>query len=455
MPDLQDLVDRPSEGLECELKEWLDLNDRVVKANLARHIAALANHGGGYILIGFRDDGEALPPGAVDPASFTRDAINGIVERYLAPAFHCNVDMVTGSASQIAHPVIWIPSHGVTPICARADGPHDERQRPQGIRMGSYYVRAPGPKSEPIVDPQGWEPLIARCVTNGKDQLLERISTILSGRTSQTTVAAAPLKEWDRRAAERYLQVLTESQGGAWPTNIQTNHYRLSYRIVRTDEREELPIRDFHQLLTETNLAVRELVWTGWSMLYPFTRDEIRPYVIPENVDGRETDVWECSLLNNRGRETGMPDFWRFCGLGYASIVRGYREDRPVDRARFPRDPGTWLSPVVLVREVAELVRHAAMVARRFQTATHVEVCGSWVGLRDRTMGDFDPGVEWHPRRSHADGRQIEGRWSIEEVVADWPRVVSTLAAPVLRLFDGFESSDQWVRSIENRFRQM
>ncbi len=42
----------PTEGLETELKGWLDLNSNEDKANIAHAILALANHGGGAILIG-------------------------------------------------------------------------------------------------------------------------------------------------------------------------------------------------------------------------------------------------------------------------------------------------------------------------------------------------------------------------------------------------------------------
>jgi hypothetical protein len=45
--DFQELIDSPNETLGVEYKEWLDLNDSEARADLARHIAALANHGGG------------------------------------------------------------------------------------------------------------------------------------------------------------------------------------------------------------------------------------------------------------------------------------------------------------------------------------------------------------------------------------------------------------------------
>ena len=54
--DLNDLIEIPRETLEIELKEWLDLSEPVVRANIARHFAALAIHGGGYLIFGFKDD---------------------------------------------------------------------------------------------------------------------------------------------------------------------------------------------------------------------------------------------------------------------------------------------------------------------------------------------------------------------------------------------------------------
>jgi predicted HTH transcriptional regulator len=49
------LLDDPNEALDVEYKAWLDLSSNEVRANMARHIAALANHGGGTIVFGITD----------------------------------------------------------------------------------------------------------------------------------------------------------------------------------------------------------------------------------------------------------------------------------------------------------------------------------------------------------------------------------------------------------------
>ncbi|HET8997832.1 MAG TPA: hypothetical protein VFN42_14280, partial [Acetobacteraceae bacterium] len=51
--DLQDLIEDPCRSLEVEYKGWRNLNHAEDRAELARDIAALANHGGGYVVFGF------------------------------------------------------------------------------------------------------------------------------------------------------------------------------------------------------------------------------------------------------------------------------------------------------------------------------------------------------------------------------------------------------------------
>ena len=51
-PQLQELVDAPTERLDVEYKAWLNLDDREARARLAKHLCALANHGGGFVVFG-------------------------------------------------------------------------------------------------------------------------------------------------------------------------------------------------------------------------------------------------------------------------------------------------------------------------------------------------------------------------------------------------------------------
>ena len=154
--ELQELVDVPRERLEVEYKAWLDLDDKEKRANLARHLCALANFGGGFVVLGINDDMSSAgtrPPGA---GPFDRDTLSGIVERYLTPAFQVDVYEVESAVTGTVHPVVWVPSHEALPVCSARGGPQ-KHGKPVGIAQATYYTRTAGPKSVPISKPDLWD----------------------------------------------------------------------------------------------------------------------------------------------------------------------------------------------------------------------------------------------------------------------------------------------------------
>lgn len=170
---VQALLDMPRESLAVELKRWMVLTDPPVRASVARHLAALANHGGGFLIFGFEEDGTLDKNHPGDLSSFNHDEFAGIIDKYLSPAFHCDVYIGAPSGASEKCVVVQVPSNVDVPVCSKADGPHDQKNRPLGIQIARYYVRVNGPKSEPIKTPEEWRPLIHRCVLQARQQLLQ------------------------------------------------------------------------------------------------------------------------------------------------------------------------------------------------------------------------------------------------------------------------------------------
>jgi hypothetical protein len=201
------------------------------------------------------------------------------------------------------------------------------------------------------------------------------------------------------------------------------------------------------QLLEEMNNEVRDTVWTGWSMFYPFTRPEIAAVVYPEQPDGTGLDLLETNLIGNGQFDTSMPDFWRIAPDGRASLVRGYREDVRLE------NPGKWLSPMTVLRETTELVRHARALARRFPTATAVGFRCTWLGLRGREIRDFDNSILWRPGQiAAADRRVTTGEWTVVQLNTEWSQIVADLGCPILALFGMDYCSSEMVRGMAPRF---
>ena len=84
--DLDDLINEPRETLDVEVKEWLDLTDNDHRAMIAKEVIALANHGGGFLVIDFQEGADGtFQPSAGRPINldaWSQDGIQSIVAKY-------------------------------------------------------------------------------------------------------------------------------------------------------------------------------------------------------------------------------------------------------------------------------------------------------------------------------------------------------------------------------------
>jgi predicted HTH transcriptional regulator len=92
--ELEPLLTAPTEALSVEYKTWLDLkgNDEH-KGLLAKAAIAIANEGGGYIVIGMREERPNLKSETrpADIAAYDQETVNQIIRRFASPQFHCTL----------------------------------------------------------------------------------------------------------------------------------------------------------------------------------------------------------------------------------------------------------------------------------------------------------------------------------------------------------------------------
>jgi predicted HTH transcriptional regulator len=220
LPEL--LVDL-RERLEVELKSWIDIvNNAEHKAALAKAIIALANHGGGAIIIGFERAGDAMIPARNRPenlASYTTDAINGVINRYAEPTFHCDLQIIPAPGSSDKYPVIVVPGGHRVPVRAKRDGPNG-----QIIQQNVYYIRRPGPQSASPQSAQEWDALMRRCLSNAREELLNSFRLLMDGApqlVSETDLDR--VKQWSESSKARWgnsRRHCPEDTRRVWSTDI-------------------------------------------------------------------------------------------------------------------------------------------------------------------------------------------------------------------------------------------
>jgi hypothetical protein len=448
--DLLDLIDAPCRALEIEYKSWRNLDHAEDRAELARDIAALANHGGGFVVFGF--DERTLLPDDTDPfrTNCTPERVLAIVQSYLDPPVHCEV-VTSMSAAGAVHQVIRVSSHGITPVCVRQDGPVVGGEKL--IERGAIYVRkhgplgvgkwlgVPCPHSTRIELSQDWAPLIRRCVRRDREALLSMLDASIDGR-SPAADTAQRLHAW-HGAARAAFQVLVPRSPVA--ARLARCHYVLSYgfELVRPEmlENAQLPER-----LRRTVFDVQTQFRTGWNMFDPPYRRGVQARFVFDPASGdADVDFLEAAWLRARNPDD-RADFWRVSPRGFATIIRPYPEDLTQSGDGSAVQPDAVLSPVAVAQEVGELVCHARAFARLFAGARRVVFRCEWFGLAGREL--FDPDRDWPHRGPALSDRCVAtAQVPLARLTHAWPEVVAQLIAPVVRAVEPDVALDgDWVR---------
>ena len=447
--ELEELIDSPRERLDVEYKTWLDLNDNETRAKIARHLCALANFGGGYLIFGVNDNmTSAGPCPATAAGPYDHDTLSGIVKRYLKPTFQVAVYEVNSAVTRVTHPVVWIPSHEAAPVCSTRDGPHSGG-KPVGIAQGTHYTRAPGPESIAVATPELWAPIIRRCVLHERQALLAGLEPLLRSPSRPVTDPDAPLRLWHDAAHNRFLEL---ADVDPLADQLKRAHYQFSYQL-NVAERQQLDAAGLLEELRRIGHEVQDLVDPGWTMFWIFDVPGLAPRSAGDTALG-DVEFLECSLIKSDIVEMTLPDFWRVAPTGLATLIRPYREDR---RNMGPDySAGTWLWPFLMAREIAEVIRHARAFAERFEAPESVFFRLEWRGLHGRTLKDPDEAlVRWHGRLAQSDSRVVTRTVPVADLTARWADITADMLSAITRMFDANLSiSPQKVLAWSKKFRR-
>ena len=446
---LRELVDLPQERLDVEYKAWVDLADNSTRAKVARHVCALANHGGGHLVFGINNDMNPSGPRPATTVPFDQDTLTGIVKRYLVPTFQVTVREVAAQSGNI-HPVVWVPPHGAVPICCKRSGP-DQPTGSRAITQGTHYVRAPGPASEPVTTPELWAPIIRRCVLHDRQALLSAFNAALRPAT-QPVDPDTTLLQWHEAGRRAFLEAAAQDPGA---NKIKQAHFQLSYRIA-TAHGEDLGMLGFVDELRRMGNEVRQLVDTGWPMFVLFDEPQLRPRSITDEESAVDESL-QCRLLGADRQAGGIPELWRASPSGLATLVRAYYLEDFSGWGDLRRlAPGEWLWPEGVARDLAELIRHASAFSQRLETAETVSFRAEWWGLKGRRL-DAPQVPLLRSRHDLAEGDSCVATKTvpIAELGEGWRSLTATLLSRLLRMFDARASvSSEQIDAWSNNFRK-
>ncbi len=418
-PILQDLVERRIEAPEVEYKNWMPLIDTTERANVARHICALANYGGGHLIFGFNDDGTPAADAPTTLNAYDQDAINGICERYLVPVPHCETHIITASTG-VRYPVIRVPAHSEQPICAKRDGP-THKGRPAGIVAGNHYIRIAGPQSVPINSPNLWQSVIRRCVFAERTSLLSSIGQLfdrpdLNVDTLQTNTMGsfltAIIADWDSLTCP------------AWPGLFPAHRITFGFCILNEDGNpvQPLTLNILKEAIRAASFASSDDVNDGSASFEQRWQLGKQPRVALVGQD----EAYEALILPDEKDQFTLPTLWRVAATGVGGDVTAFSEDNDWVRGaveerssrRWP--PSERFAPWFQAQHVAQHIAFVGRLAEAYPDAAFSEILVDYVGLQGRTIGDPRPGIYFSlDRTSTVDHRRVQIRARTATLVPD------------------------------------
>jgi hypothetical protein len=433
---LQDLVASPREDLAIELKPWLSLNASEEAAAIGQALLALANHGGGFLLIGFAESEGSWRPAPDRPSTlsaYNQDAINGIVARYAEPTFHCEVHHVAAPETGELFPVVVVPGGHRVPIRAKADSP--ERRH---IKINTYYIRRPGPSSDAPRTGGEWDELISRCVRASRDGLVESIRAVLETPSSLfasgelQTPTRNRLDDWVEESRARFETRLdTEFQNQMPRARYEHGIYTAAYSVEGDFAPPDLGA--FRDLLRE--IQGHETGWPPWQV----TSGEFAPVPFDGTI--------ECWIFSTTFADPAHSDFWRASPSGLMYQIEGYDDDSYP--GQFP--PGERFDFSLPIWRIGPCLLHAERLATALgDPGAEVSLRFIWEGLAGRELSSWaQPGRYMPPERRPAVQDSVESRVSAraDRISDNLPELIREATAPLYAIFDFFAIPPETLRT--------
>ena len=420
--ELQPLISEPREELAVEYKDWLDLTANEHKATLAKAAIALANHGGGFIVIGLAEQGSGLHSQACPPTipEITQDAVNAAIRRYATPEFHCGMYNVKHPKTNVGHPIITVPGTLTVPVMSKRD-------HLNVIAQNRCYIRKPGPRSEEPRTAEEWRDLLNRCLRAGREDMLEAIRSIVLGRIepqNPTLNALSELETYCNDARERWKE-LTADQPAESPARFPQGYYEMGFSLVGARPANGL---------TEVNDRLsnaRRIKLTGWSTFLEIYAQGKSPYPHENFVE-----AWVGRPPHAAGLECNPEycDFWRASTDGKLYTIRGYYEDGleqiqtgKVFYVNFP------------VWRIAEGLLFASRFAETFEGADEIAIQCCFTGLNGRRLTNGGHSFDFYVGGvSSTDEVTLTNQVTPQQVRDNLVEILHGLLLPLYERFDFF-----------------
>ena len=286
---LKAIVRRGYESKDLDYKaplEW-DETDKKSCCALVKDILALANTGGGFLVIGVAEEGEELEWLGLTKdqiSSFDTSRVNRFLQNYADPPINCIVAKLEDDNMKFV--VIQVPPFADTPhIC--------QKDFPAVLTSPTLYIRTDNNESASLKSSSDFRKIVELSVRLRSDSMLESMRAILTGGTAGglTKTSAEVYKTRLENAVARYQELDPYKARGY-------RFYREMWCHPLEYQTDRVPLQQAREAAERAHVDFR-----GWPFLF-ISRQ--RPDVTHIIDDGYETFIDFVDFI-----QAERVDFWR------------------------------------------------------------------------------------------------------------------------------------------------
>lgn len=393
--EINGLIERPSEGLNTEIKGWIDPGSPDGIAKIVKATFALRNRNGGFVLIGFDD--KTLQPDTNNQApvnvrqAFHTDEIQRQVSKYASQSFEIRVGFGVRDGQEF--PIIKVQDGVRSPVAV-------SRNLTNGsggylIRDGDVFFRtlaSNGTPSSAKARPVDWPDIVEICFDNREADIGRFVRRHLSGNEIKALVEAlsgmrvttepptstlrdradALLIEGERRCNEAVdRRTLTSSE----LAEFQKGMWRIAL-VIDPENNAARPDHDFLNKAFASNPH-----FTGW----PIWLDP-RGFKDRNSVPQIIEKAWQSLIISLEDNWSPHVDFMRLDPKGKFFLQRIMQDDL-TDKVQ----PGTALEVVLVIIRTAEAIAVALKMVKGlgWDDEARLGMAFKWTNLNGRQLSNW------------------------------------------------------------------
>lgn len=437
---LESYLKYPGESPSVDYKAAIHFTeDSEFSHKLVKHILGMANAGGGYVVIGYKEDEHGLPQ--PDP-----QMANEIAETYEVTRLNQYVNKFVPEEQKIEmlvhlvehegkrYPVIEVKRFKEYPFFCKistSDGV---------LKEGSLYFRDSASRTIRMASPSEWKQLIDLCVKERQDYVIQQFRLSLKEFGLMPTFEKVEAEEigkqidvWINEKRSNMKNLIRSAYGENFPSSF----WEVVHWLPNSEK-----IWD-HKTLRDV-AEISQLRHTGWPIGIVLYDESSKP--IPKQ-DGIEATIVP--------KNFGGIDYWYFKTDGSYYFARTFEEDFLQGKILDTKERILYFD--LQIWRVAETLAHCLQLYNNLKIPAEqkIGIQISWIGIDNRTL-----------RASPGSGRLLWPRkcvtpsitWHKEVILSDlffeWETLAIDAINKLFLMFDYFKIEEKIAKEIIEEFKK-